>query len=47
MALWGGIDLIRDVYTDAQSGGLRLTGIVTADVTVPRGSQIEIITGIQ
>lgn len=47
MALWGGIDLIRDVYTDAQSGGLRLTGIVTADVTVPRGSQIEIITGIE
>lgn len=47
MAIWGGIDLIRDVYTDAQSGGLRLTGIVTADVTVPRGSQIEIITGIQ
>lgn len=47
MAIWGGIDLIRDVYTDAQSGGLRLTGIVTADVTVPRGSQIEIITGIE
>lgn len=47
MAIWGGIDLIRDVYTDAQSGGLRMTGIVTADVTVPRGSQIEIITGIE
>jgi hypothetical protein len=47
MAIWGGVDLIRDVYTDAQSGGLRLTGIVTADVTVPRGSQVEIITGLQ
>jgi HK97 family phage major capsid protein len=47
MAIWGGVDLIRDVYTDAQSGGLRLTGIVTADVTVPRGSQVEIITGVQ
>jgi len=47
MALWGGIDILKDPYTDAQSGGLRLTGIVTADVTVPRGSQIEIITGIQ
>ena len=47
MAIWGGVDLIRDVYTDAQSGGLRLTGIVTADVTVPRGSQVEIITGIE
>ena len=47
MAIWGGVDLIRDVYTDAQSGGLRLTGIVTADVTVPRGSQVEIITDIR
>lgn len=47
MAIWGGIDLVRDVYTDAQSGGLRLTGIVTADVTVARGSQVEILTGIE
>jgi hypothetical protein len=47
LAIWGGIDLIRDVYTDAQSGGLRLTGIVTADVTVARGSQLEILTGIE
>lgn len=47
MAIWGGVDLIRDVTTDAQSGGLRLTGIVTADVTVARGSQLEILTGIE
>lgn len=46
-AIWGGIDLIRDVYSDAQSGGVRLTGIVTADVTVARGSQLEILTGLQ
>lgn len=47
MAIWGGIDLVRDVYTDAQSGGIRLTGIVTADVTVARGAQVEILTGLQ
>jgi hypothetical protein len=46
-AIWGGIDMIRDPFADAQSGGLRLTGLVTADVTVARGSQIEILTGIE
>lgn len=46
LGLWGGVDLIRDPYTDAQSGGLRLTALVTADVTVARGSQIRILTGI-
>ena len=46
LGIWGGVDMIRDPYTDAQSGGLRLTGLVTADVTVARGSQIRILTGI-
>ncbi|MCF3974004.1 phage major capsid protein [Paracoccus salsus] len=46
LGLWGGLDLIRDPYTDAQNGGLRLTGLLTADVTVARGSQIRILTGI-
>lgn len=46
LGLWGGLDLIRDPYTDAQSGGLRLTALLTADVTVARGSQIRILTGI-
>lgn len=46
VGLWGGVDMIRDPFSDAQSGGLRLTGLVTADVTVPRGSQIRILTGI-
>lgn len=45
--VWGGIDLIRDPFSDATSGGLRLTGLVTADVTVPRGAQLEILTGIE
>ncbi len=46
LGLWGGVDMIRDPYSDAQSGGLRLTGLVTADTTVARGSQIRILTGI-
>lgn len=44
---WGGIDLIRDPYSDAASGGLRLTGLITADVTVARPAQLEILTALQ
>lgn len=44
VGLWGGVDMIRDVYSDAQSGGLRLTGLVTADVTVARGLQTRILS---
>ncbi|SFN36137.1 phage major capsid protein, HK97 family, partial [Thioclava dalianensis] len=46
VGIWGGVDLIRDPYSDAQSGGLRLTGLVTADVTVARGAQLRILTGL-
>ncbi|MEO1265107.1 MAG: phage major capsid protein [Pseudomonadota bacterium] len=47
LGLWGGMDLIRDPYADAASGGLRLTGILTADVAILRAAQIEILTGLQ
>jgi HK97 family phage major capsid protein len=47
LGLWGAVDLIRDPYTDAASGQLRITGLLTADVMVARGSQLEILTGIQ
>lgn len=47
VGLWGGVDVIRDVISDAQSGGLRLTGLVTADVTVARPAQLEVLTGLQ
>lgn len=43
---WGGIDLIRDVFSDAASGGLRLTALVTADVTVSRAVQVQTLTGV-
>lgn len=44
---WGGVDLIRDPYADAQSGGLRLTALTTVDVTVARPAQLELITGLE
>jgi hypothetical protein len=45
--VWGGVDLIRDPYSDAQSGGLRLTGLLTADVTVARPAQLEVLSNVQ
>lgn len=46
LGLYGGVDLIRDPYTKAGSGQLVLTGLVTADFTVPRGMQTRIMTDI-
>ncbi len=45
--LWGAVDLIRDPYSDAKSGQLRITALTTMDVTVSRGVQLEILTGVQ
>jgi len=45
--MWGAVDLVRDPYSDAKSGQLRLTALTTLDVTVARGVQLEILTGIQ
>lgn len=47
LGTWGGVDLIRDPYTDAASGGLRLTALATMDVTISRPEQIEILTNVQ
>jgi len=44
---WGAVDLIRDPFTDAQSGGLRITALATMDVTVARGKQLEILAGLR
>ncbi|ARE38329.1 Phage-related protein [Rhodovulum sp. P5] len=44
---WGAIDLIRDPYSDASSGGLRLTALTTMDLTVSRPAQLEVLTGLQ
>jgi len=40
LGMWGGVDLIRDPFSDAQSGGLRLTGLMTVDLKVPRAIQL-------
>jgi HK97 family phage major capsid protein len=47
VGLWGAVDLIRDPYSDAQSGGLRVTALATMDVTVARGSQLEMLTAVR
>ena len=47
VGMFGGVDVVRDPYTDAQAGGLRITGLVTADVTVSRPEQLEVLTGIE
>jgi len=44
---WGGIDLIRDPFSDAASGGLRLTALATLDVSASRAEQIQILTALQ
>lgn len=44
---WGAIDMIRDPYTDAQSGGLRITALATMDLTVARPVQLRVLTGLQ
>ena len=46
LGLWGGVDMIRDPYSDAASGGLRLTALLTADLTYSRPAQIAVLTGI-
>lgn len=40
LGIWGGVDMIRDPYSDAQAGGLRLTGLLTVDLAVPRAIQL-------
>jgi HK97 family phage major capsid protein len=47
LGAWGGIDLVRDPFTDAQSGGLRLTALATVDVTVARPAQLQVLTSLE
>jgi hypothetical protein len=47
VGVWGGIDLIRDPYSDAASGGLRLTALATMDVTVARPAQLRLLSGLE
>lgn len=47
VGMWGAVDLIRDPYSDAQSGGLRITALATMDVAVARPAQLELLTGLE
>jgi HK97 family phage major capsid protein len=47
VGMYGALDVISDVYTDAQSGGLRLTGLLTADINVLRPAQTRRLTAVQ
>lgn len=47
VALWGAADVIRDPYSSASSGALKLTFLVTTDVTVIRPAQIGILDELQ
>lgn len=47
VGLWGAVDMVRDPFSDAQSGGLRITALTTADVTVARPAQLRLMSGIQ
>lgn len=44
---WGAVDMIRDPFSDAQSGGLRITALATMDLTVARPAQLELLTGFE
>jgi HK97 family phage major capsid protein len=43
---WGGIDMIRDPYSDAQAGMLRLTALSTFDVNILRAAQLHLLTAL-
>ncbi len=47
VGLWGAVDVIRDPYSDAASGGLRITGLATVDVTVARPAQLRVLSGLE
>lgn len=44
---WGGIDMIRDPYSDAQAGMLRITALATFDVNILRAAQLHLLTALQ
>jgi HK97 family phage major capsid protein len=46
-AVWGGLDVVRDPFVGAAAGSLKLTGILTADVTISRPAQLHLLTALQ
>lgn len=46
LGIFGGVDVVKDPFSEAQSGGLRLTALMTADIAVPRPAQLEHLSAI-
>ena len=47
VGVFGAVDLIRDPFSDAAAGGLRITALATIDVTVARPAQLEVLTALE
>jgi HK97 family phage major capsid protein len=47
VGMWGAVDMIRDPYSKAASGALKITALTTADVTVTRPAQSRVLTGVR
>ncbi len=47
LGLWGGVDVIRDPYSLAASGQIKITGLLTADVAILRPAQLHVLEGLQ
>lgn len=47
LGVWGGIDLVRDPYSLAGSGQLKITALLTADVAILRPAQLEVLEGLE
>ena len=46
IGVWGGVDMIRDPYSNAASGQVTVTALLTADVVVARATQLHLLTGV-
>lgn len=47
LGIWGGVDVIRDPFSMAASGQLKITGLLTVDVAILRAAQLEVLEGIR
>mgnify|MGYP003601458421 FL=1 len=47
VGVWGGLDVVRDPYAGAAAGSLKLTALLTADLTISRPGQLHLLTALQ
>jgi len=46
VGVWGGLDVVRDPYAGAAAGSLKLTALLTADLTISRPGQLHLLTAL-